>query len=253
MKFGKALMFTATSLKIIVLSRISPVHSFSMTMSSSIKSKLYDLPVSNNGARCRIILYKKEIPQQEVQIVSPMDVGGLKSPEYLAMNPEGKMPLLSIEGGMNIPESDTICRYLMSAYADRGPDFLPNDARSNVIARIHDMYITTIQGALYKAAPPFGVYGTRSDALEELQKQLGIIDGFVEDDRDGIYLCGKDVSLADASLFPTMIFMDVMFPKFGIENGIPMKLKTWFDQVREKDSVFAKVYEEVSDRSVQTP
>mmetsp|Transcript_7085 Transcript_7085/g.13355 ORF Transcript_7085/g.13355 Transcript_7085/m.13355 type:complete len:390 (-) Transcript_7085:169-1338(-) len=248
MKFGTTLfMIAATANLKIILLRISPVLSFSIAMSSSstTKSKLYDLPVSNNGARCRIILYKKEIPEQEVKIVSPADVGGLKSPEYLTMNPLGKMPLLSIEGGMNIPESDTICRYLMSTYADRGPDFLPNEVRSNAIARIHDMYITTIQGALYKAAPPFGIYGTRSDALKELQTQLKLIDDLVEDDRDGTYLCGKDVSLADASLFPTMIFIDAMFPKFGIENGIPLKLKTWFDQVRDKDSVFAKVYEEV--------
>lgn len=242
MKFLNTFMLASTSLKFILCRNIQPALCFSMTMT---KSTLYDLPVSNNGARCRIILYKKEIPQEEVKIVSPMEIGGLKSPEYLAMNPQGKMPLLSIEGGMNIPESDTICRYLMSTYADRGPDFLPHDARSNLIARIHDMYITTIQGALYKAAPPFGIYGTRSDALEELQKQLKIIDGYVEDDRDGIYLCGKDVSLADASLFPTMIFIDVMLPKFGIEDGIPAKLKTWFHEVRETDSAFAKVYEEV--------
>ena len=240
-------MLTATSLKYIFTSRIQPVSALSMmSMSSPTKSKLYDLPVSNNGARCRIILYKKDIPEEEVKIVSPMDVGGLKSSEYLAMNPQGKMPLLSIEGGMNIPESDTICRYLMSTYADWGPDFLPNDARSNTIARIHDMYITTIQGALYKAAPPFGIYNTRSDALEEIQKQLKIIDDLVEDDRDGMYLCGKDVSLADASLFPTMIFIDIMLPKFGVEKGIPAKLKEWFLDVREKDTAFAKVYQEVS-------
>ncbi len=217
-----------------------------MKMSSSAaKSTLYDLPVSNNGARCRLILYKKQIPQEEVTIASPMDLGGLKTPEYLALNPQGKMPLLSIDGGMSIPESDTICRYLMHTYADSGPDFLPNDPKSNLITRIHDMYITTIQGALYKAAPPFGIYGTRSDALNELQKQLKIIDDLIDDDIDGNYLCGSEVSLADASLFPTMVFIDAIFPKFGIENGIPSKLAKWFKGVREKDVDFAKVYDEV--------
>ncbi len=230
-----------------VSSTLSSAFSLSM-MSALPKSTLFDLPVSNNGARCRLILYKKKISEEEVKISSPMDVGGLKTPEYLAMNPQGKMPLLSVTNGMNIPESDTICRYLMSTYADKGPDFLPNDPKSNLIARIHDMYITTIQGCLYKPSPPFGVYGTRSDAIEELQKQLKVIDELIDDPKDGIYLCGSDVSLADATLFPTMIFVKEMLPKFGIpvEKALPPKIASWYEAVRENDDEFAKVYDEVS-------
>jgi glutathione S-transferase len=133
----------------------------------------------------------------------------------------------------------------MSTYADKGPDFLPDNPRSNLIARIHDMYITTIQGALYKATPPFGIYRTRSDALDELKLQLKVINDLIEDDKDGIYLCGNEVSLADASLFPTMIFIAEMLPKFGIDDGVPSKLANWFMEVREKDADFAKVYDEV--------
>ena len=230
---------------IFFIQSVLPAAPFSLTMTASSKSTLYDLPVSNNGARCRIILYKKGIPDEEVKIASPMDLGGLKTPEYLALNPQGKMPVLAIKDGMSIPESDTICRYLMSTYADKGPDFLPDNPRSNLIARIHDMYITTIQGALYKATPPFGIYRTRSDALDELKLQLKVINDLIEDDKDGIYLCGNEVSLADASLFPTMIFIAEMLPKFGIDDGVPSKLANWFMEVREKDADFAKVYDEV--------
>ena len=41
------------------------------------KPVLYDLPVSNNGARCRIVIYKKGI-EDKVEIKSPMDLGGLR-------------------------------------------------------------------------------------------------------------------------------------------------------------------------------
>lgn len=215
---------------------------FTLSMSSP-ASKLYDLPVSNNGARCRIILYKKEIPTDEVQISSPMDLGGLKTPEYLELNPQGKMPLL-VTDSINIPESDTICRYLLSTY-ETGADFQPNNPKSNLIARIHDMYITTIQGCLYKAVPPFGIFGTRSDAIEELQKQLKIIDDLIDEEKDGIYLCGSEVSLADATLFPTMIFVALLLPKFGVEDALPPKIAKWYHEVREKDQVFTKVYDEV--------
>ena len=218
-----------------------------MTMSAAAKATLYDMPVSNNGARSRIIIYKKKI-SSEVDIVSPMELGGLKSPEYLKLNPQGKMPLLTVEGSsFAIPESDTICRYLLSTYADVGPSFLPNDAKSNLIARLHDMYLTTIQGCLYKATPPFGIYGTRKDALDEFRKQMKVIDDLIDADRDGIYLCGSEVSLADATLFPTMTFARHMLPKFGIPetDALPPKIKSWYSQLLAGDDVFNKVHDEV--------
>ena len=44
-------------------------------------SKLYDLPVSNHGARVRLLLYKRGLEKQ-VAIVSPMELGG-----FLISNP----------------------------------------------------------------------------------------------------------------------------------------------------------------------
>lgn len=197
-----------------------------------------------------------------MDIVSPLELGGgLKSPEYLKCNPQGKMPMLTLtttngsncSGGMaNIYESDTICRFLLSTYNDNqeyNPSitFLPNDARSNLISRIHDMYLTTIQGCMYKATPPFGIYGTRTDALKEYGKQLDVINDLIDnDDSDAIYLCGDEVSLADATLFPSIIFAEKMLPKFGIENPLPDKIKLWYDQVKVKDEDFARVYNEVA-------
>lgn len=151
---GIAVLHTFT----LTLQRSSVTAFQTMSMSAAAASSkriLYDMPVSNNGARCRLILYKKNIPKTEVDIVPPTTFGekGLKSPEYLAKNPQGKMPLLSIldesaSGGgnvMNIPESDTICRYLLSEFESSSPSFLPNNTKSNLISRIHDMYLTTIQ------------------------------------------------------------------------------------------------------------
>ena len=44
------------------------------------KPQLFDLPVSNNGARVRMILYYKGL-EAEVDIVSPKELGGLKTDE----------------------------------------------------------------------------------------------------------------------------------------------------------------------------
>jgi glutathione S-transferase len=80
-----------------------------------------------------------------------MELGGFKSDEYLAINPQGKVPALKCEStGLCIAESDTVARYLMSTYASEGPSFQPDNPISNMIARFHDIYLTSIQMCLYK-------------------------------------------------------------------------------------------------------
>jgi glutathione S-transferase len=68
---------------------------------------LYDMPVSNHGARVRILAQEKGI---DLDVRLPSEIGGLKSPEFIALNAQGKMPLLVTQEGFPIPESDTICR-----------------------------------------------------------------------------------------------------------------------------------------------
>jgi histidine triad (HIT) family protein len=66
-------------------------------------------------------------------------------------------------------------------------------------------------------------------------------------DGDGIYLCGSEVSLADATLFPTLVFANYMLPKFGYTPALPVKLSKYFNDVRAQDAVFAKVHDEIMD------
>ena len=57
--------------------------------------------------QCRIILYKKGI-EDRIDILSPATFGGLKSEAYLALNPQGKMPVLIMPDGDPIPESEVL-------------------------------------------------------------------------------------------------------------------------------------------------
>lgn len=249
--------------------------------SPTAKRILFDVPVSNNGARCRIIAYKasplkailiivvlvcagddsltisssstdywrlmqKGIPESELAVMSPADLGGFKSDEFLRINPQGKVPALKCqETGMAIAESDTVGRFLLSEYAHLGPSFQPDNPISNTMARFHDIYLTSIQMCLYKPGPPFGSFGTRKDALKEFSKQLYVLAGMM--DPTGPYLCGGEVSLADATIFPSVLFAVHMFPKFdhGIEQPVPEKIESWFETMKNTDPAFQKVYEEV--------
>ena len=99
-----------------LLADVTNAYSIPMTITMTMNAKhtLYDVPVSNNGARVRIILYKKGITSEEVDIVSPMEIGGLKSESFQKLNPQGKMPCLTINHDIgvsdssSIPESDTM-------------------------------------------------------------------------------------------------------------------------------------------------
>ena len=62
------------------------------------KNIFYDVPVSNNGARNRLIICWKNI-EDEFEFKNPSTLGGLKSPEFLEMHPKGKMPLLVMKDG----------------------------------------------------------------------------------------------------------------------------------------------------------
>ena len=73
-------------------------------------------PVSNHGARVRMLMYKLGL-EGAVNIMSPMDIGGLRSEEYLALNPQGKMPLL-VDDDTVVWEADAICRHLLEKHAD---------------------------------------------------------------------------------------------------------------------------------------
>lgn len=58
--------------------------------------------------QCRYIIYKKKL-EDKIAIDSPKVLGGLKSEQYLALNPQGLMPLLVFPDGTSIPESEVNC------------------------------------------------------------------------------------------------------------------------------------------------
>jgi len=72
--------------------------------------KLYNLSAGMNPRRVRIFLAEKgvDIPLEEVDVAK----GENAAPEFLALNPMGKLPVLELDDGTIITESIAICRYI---------------------------------------------------------------------------------------------------------------------------------------------
>ncbi|HEY7904498.1 MAG: glutathione S-transferase family protein [Burkholderiales bacterium] len=75
--------------------------------------KVYGTSASGNCHKVRMVLAALELPCAWIETDS---VGGAtRTPEFLAKNPNGKVPLLEIEPGVYLPESNAIMFYLAEA------------------------------------------------------------------------------------------------------------------------------------------
>jgi len=82
--------------------------------------KLYDSLISGNGYKVRLLL--AVLGEEYERIEMDLDAGGTRTTEFLAMNLNGRIPVLELEDGTHLAESNAIQFYLAE-----GTPFLPDD------------------------------------------------------------------------------------------------------------------------------
>ncbi len=89
---------------------------------------LYSMQLSGNSYKVRLLLSRLGLPYRLVEV----DIlkGETRTPEFLAKNPDGHVPLLELEGGHRLAESNAILVYLAE-----GTRYMPDDklARAEVL------------------------------------------------------------------------------------------------------------------------
>ena len=82
--------------------------------------KLYDFTGSGNGYKTWLLMSQLGLPFQRIE----RDIlkGETRTPEFLAKNPNGRIPTLQLEDGTHLAESDAILWYLAE-----GTAFAPAD------------------------------------------------------------------------------------------------------------------------------
>lgn len=94
--------------------------------------KLHYHPLSTFARRVRIVLQEKSIPVELVEV----DMGNKahKTPEYLALNPYGRVPTLE-EDGFVLYESTSILEYLEMTHPT--PPLVPPDPKGRALVSMH--------------------------------------------------------------------------------------------------------------------
>jgi glutathione S-transferase len=146
-----------------------------------------------------------------------MPEGGIKSPQFLALNPMGKMPVLEVDGTA-IPESEVICEYLEDLHPGSGglPGTPADRARARALSRIFDIYVSASGSVLFRNLDP----ATRdAAAVASAGQALDAGFGYIEHFMGAPFAAGAALSLADCTLLPSIaIFRKTVFPALGVKD-----------------------------------
>jgi glutathione S-transferase len=152
---------------------------------------LYDMPASGNAYKCRLMLHKRGLAYRRT--ILDIDRGETRTPAFLALNPNGRVPLLVLPDGTKLAESNAILCWLA-----RGTRYLPEEpvAFAQTLQWLfweqynHEPNVATVR---YWLTHPVEMTPYRKLALEQKRAQgveaLKLMDG---------HLAGRDFFVGDA-------------------------------------------------------
>jgi glutathione S-transferase len=162
--------------------------------------RLYDYLPSGNGYKVRLVLKQLQIPYQLIEL--DIKTGASRTPEFLAKNPNGRIPLLEVPDRGYLPESHAIIAFLAE-----GSRLIPDDAFER--GRMwHWMCFEQ-----YNLEPSIGTVRFWISSLGKTRAELGdkliekkksgyaALDVLEEGLRERTYLVADRYSLADIALY----------------------------------------------------
>jgi glutathione S-transferase len=195
--------------------------------------KLYDYPDCPFCQKVRVVLAEKDLEYEKVFV--DLRKQDQKAPEFLRMNPYGKVPVLEDEDEI-IYDSTIINEYLEDEYPL--PRLMPEDSQARAKVRLLEDYCdnsfipptTMLLAQLRKPEAERDVQRVEQ-AREELRRCLY----FLRDKLDGgEYLVGPEFTLADAAFAPRMMVLGRL--GFEFEPALAA-VQAWLDRIRSRPSV----------------
>jgi len=171
--------------------------------------KLYDNAFAPSPRRVRMFLAEKGLSVERVEI--DIAAGGNTVAEFLAVNPQGEVPVLELDDGTRLTESLAICRYIETLHP--APPLLGESPleqariESAVLSLMFRLYVPTTQAFRHthkfwqgriEQVPAYGELARRQvlDEWQRLDAQLGT----------AAFIAGERFSFADIVAFTTLEF-----------------------------------------------
>ncbi len=190
--------------------------------------RLYDYLDSGNGYKVRLLLHQLDIPFELVEV--DIMQGETQTPEFRARNPIGKIPILELEDGGYLPESNAILFYLAE-----GTAYLPDErlARAQVLRWMffeqysHEPYVAVARFWLKH----LGLNEARRAELAERQEKgraaLGVMERHLA---SRSFFVGEAFSIADIALYA--------YTHVANEGGFDLTelpaVQAWLGRVRDQ-------------------
>jgi glutathione S-transferase len=189
--------------------------------------RLYDYADSGNGYKVRLLLHQLGRPYTLIE----KDIlrGETRTPEFLRLNPNGRIPLLELEDGTCLAESDAILWYLAE-----GTPYLPAQPleRAQVLQWMffeqysHEPNIATARFWLRHVER---LDELRQCLLEQKREQghaaLAVMEGHL---RERAYFVGGRYTVADIALYA----YTHVAPQGGFDLAPYPAVRAWLERVR---------------------
>ena len=180
--------------------------------------------------RAQLALEHKALPY-ELKVIS-FAAGDTRKPEFLALNPRHRVPVL-VEDDFVLYESSAIVEYLDEAYPGRGAPLFPGDARTRAIIRRmicevdedFDAALDPLTTQAFSKKPEERDAKTIADSRKALVNEMAMFSGAMRGD----YLAGP-LSAADYALYTLLAFVwrsEIKLPDLGADSMLTPQLARW--------------------------
>ncbi len=199
--------------------------------------KLYDFPFAPNPRKLRVYLAEKgiEVPLVQVNIVK----GEQRTPEFLAKNPLGKLPVLELDDGTLLTESLAIIHYFEELYPEppmigvtpleraqvRRLEQIAYNSVLSQVARCFHASKALLPGATPNAAIADAARAELPQPLALLNHEIG----------DRPFVAGDRPSIADCTLFATFKLAEMA----EIDLAPGSNLARWYEAFSQRPSAAA--------------
>ncbi|MBI3798583.1 MAG: glutathione S-transferase family protein [Deltaproteobacteria bacterium] len=194
--------------------------------------KLYDFPRSPYCQKVRLTLAEKDLSYEKIFV--DLIKNEQKAPDFLRLNPYGKVPVLIDEDEV-IYDSTIINEYLEDEYPH--PPLMPEQSSERARVRMFEDFADnsfTAQSGLLVAELRKPAEQVDQERVQRYRTDLLRVLEFLERYLEGKEYIAGAFSLADLAFAPRLLIL----PNLGVE--IPARLKNalaWIERLRQRPSI----------------